>query len=298
VTATQQNAVPASSSTRGLSVVRVALSGPRGCFADAASRQLLHSPIQLVPCTGFDEALTAVQQGRADAAVLPRENTLIGTIMPALDAVLDRSMRIVAETVLRVEHHLIAVPGGTLDEIHHIHSHPAALAQCTEFLRAYPTWQRHPEPDTATAVLNVMKAGDRGAAAIASRDAAALYGGLVLCSHLEDSPRNFTRFSLLMRADTPWPADSDTLSLELEARHEAGALARLLDLFAERGLSVLTIETRPDRDHPWHLRFVIEVFAASGGVDWEALEAEVHGRVQRLRVLGRYRAAIERRPEG
>ena len=155
MSATQQQKGAAGSPTAtGLSVVRVALSGPRGCFADAASRQLLHSPIELVPCTGFDEALTAVQQGRADAAVLPRENTLIGTIMPALDAVLDRSMRIVAETVLRVEHHLITVPGGTLDEIRHVYSHPqrwrSARNSCAPIPRGSDTPSRTPRPPCAT----------------------------------------------------------------------------------------------------------------------------------------------------
>lgn len=279
-------------------IVRVALSGPRGSFADAAARQLVHMPIQLVPCPGFDEALTAVQSGRADAAVLPRENTLIGTITGALDAVLDRSMRIVAETVLRIEHHLIGVPGATLEDIRRVASHPAALAQCKEFLRGHPEWQRHTEPDTASAVLNVMAMGDRSAAAIASRDAAALYGGQIICSHLEDSPRNFTRFALLMRADTPWPADSNTLSLEVETKHEAGALAKLLGVFADRGLSILTIDARPDREHPWHLRFVVDVCAGPAEVDWDAVEADVQTRVARLRVLGRYRAAADRLPDG
>lgn len=278
------------------SIVRVALSGPRGSFADAAAQQLVRTPIQLVPCPGFDEALTAVQSGRADAAVLPRENTLIGTITGALDAVLDRSMRIVAETVLRVEHHLIGVPGASLDDIQRVSSHPAALAQCRDFLRGHPTWQRHTEPDTATAVLNVMAAGDRASAAIASRNAAALYGGQIICSHLEDSPRNFTRFALLMRGDTPWPADGNTLSLEIEAKHEAGALAKLLGVFADRGLSILTIDARPDRDHPWHLRFVVDVCAGPAAVDWDAVEADVQSRVERLRVLGRYRAAQDRLP--
>lgn len=271
--------------------LRVALSGPRGSFSDSAARQLVPGPAQLVPCRDFDAALTAVQVGDADAAVLPRENTLIGTITSALDAVLDRSMRIVAETVLRVEHHLIVVPGARLEGVTRVHSHPAALAQCCTFLRDRPHWDVRHERDTATSVQVVMAAGDHTAAAIASRDAATLYGGQILLSHLEDSPRNFTRFALLVNADTPWPADTDTLSLEIEARHEAGALARLLDLFAERRLSVLTIETRPDKEHPWRLRFVVDVFAGSATPNWDAVEDDVRRRVERLRVLGRYRAA-------
>lgn len=281
---------------RGLTgpIRRVALSGPRGSFSDSAARQLVPDLTELVPCRDFDAALTSVQTGDADAAVLPRENTLIGTITSALDAVLDRAMRIVAETVLRVEHHLIVVPGARLEDVTRVHSHPAALAQCRTFLRDRPHWDLRHERDTATSVQVVLEAGDRAAAAIASRDAATLYGGHILLSHLEDSPRNFTRFALLVGKETPWPADADTLSLEIEARHEAGALARLLDLFAERGLSVLTIETRPDKEHLWRLRFVVDVFAASRAADWDAVERDVQARVERLRILGRYRVAPER----
>jgi len=296
VVSTQQSQAYVVPATRS-APLRVALSAPRGSFADAAARQLLHPPIEVVPCAGFDEALTAVQSGRADAAVLPRENTLIGTITPALDAVLDGSMRMVAETVLRVEHHLIVVPGAAIEDIQRVYSHPAALGQCKDFLRAHPGWQRHTAADTATAVREVMASGDRTAAAIASRDAAALYGGHIVCSHLEDSPRNFTRFALLMRSNTPWPSDSNTLSLEVEAKHEAGALARLFGLFADRGLSILTIDARPDREHPWHLRFVIDVCSGLTVADWEAIEADVREHVERLRILGRYRAAADRLPQ-
>jgi len=274
--------------------LRVALSGPRGSFSDSAARQIVAHPMQVIPCRDFDAALTAVQAYEADAAVLPRENTLIGTITSALDAVLDRSMRIVGETVLRVEHHLIGVPGATLADITRVASHPAALGQCRRFLAGYPHWEIAHEPDTATSVQRMVAAGDRRAAAIASRDAAALYGGAILLSHLEDSPRNFTRFALLVRGDRAWPVDADTLSMEIEARHEAGALAQLLDLLAEQQLSVLTIETRPDKDRPWRLRFVIDVFASRPNPDWDALEQAVATRVERLRVLGRYRAASVR----
>lgn len=273
---------------------RVALSGPRGSFSESAARQLVPGKVQLVPCRDFDAALGAVQAGEADAAVLPRENTLIGTITSALDAVLDRSMRIVAETVVRVEHHLVVVPGARLTDVTRVHSHPAALAQCRGFLRTHPDWAVRHEADTATSVQLVMTAVDRAGAAIASRDAAAIYGGVILQSHLEDSSRNSTRFALLVPGDTPWPVEADTVSLEVVARHEAGALVTLLGVFAQRGLSVLTIETRPDPDHPWRLRFVVDVCARGRPVDWDAIEHAVRPRVERLRVLGRYQGAAMR----
>lgn len=275
---------------------RIALSGPRGSFSESAARQLVPEMLHLVPCRDFDAALAAVDTGAADAAVLPRENTLIGTITSALDAVLDRSMRIVAETVLRVEHHLIGPPGASVAQIRQVHSHPAALAQCRTFLGQHPEWGVVHEPDTATAVRRVVDAGDPAGAAIASRDAAALYDGAILLSHLEDSPRNFTRFALLVRGETPWPAAVDTMTLEVEPRHEAGGLVGLLEVFAAHGLSILTIETRPDRERPWRLRFVVDVFAAGGGVAWDAVEAEIAARAQRLAVIGRYAAAPVRIP--
>jgi prephenate dehydratase len=289
---------PVAVTGRDRHATRVAVCGARGSFADSASRQLVQTPIELVQCANFEAALTAVQSGHADVSVLPRENTLVGSITPALDAVLDRSMRMVGETVLRIEHHLIGFPGAQLSEIQRVHSHPAALGQCRTFLRGHPQWQQRQESDTATAVQVVLWSGDRTAAAIASRDAAALYGGHIICSNLEDSAQNFTRFVLLADGHTPWPEGADTMSLEVQTRHEAGALLRLLELFAERQLSVLTLETRPDRELPWHLRFIVEVFSGPAAVDWDSIEADVRERVERLRVLGRYRAAAERLPYG
>lgn len=281
---------------RDTHATRVAVCGARGSFADSASRQLLPSPPELVQCPNFEAALTAVQSGHADVSVLPRENTLVGSIAPALDAVLDRSMRMIGETVLRIEHHLIGFPDATVSDIQRVHSHPAALGQCKAFLRLHPHWQQRQESDTATSVQMVLWSGDRTAAAIASRDAAAIYGGHIICSNLEDSPQNFTRFVLLADGRVAWPANADTMSLEVQTRHEAGALVRLLELFADRQLSVLTLETRPDRDLPWHLRFIVEVHAGAAAVDWDQVEADVRGRVERLRVLGRYRAAAARVP--
>lgn len=184
-----------SSSTRR---PRVAFQGEAGAFSEDAAMKLLGPEIQLVPRPTFAALFKSVDEGLADYALTPIENSLIGAIQPAIDLLQQSSLAIEEEVVMRIQQHLIGCPGAVFEEIEAVESHPAALAQCQRFFEENNRIMRIETEDTAGSVARIIKLGDRKRAAIAGRRAAEIYGGSIIRCNLEDDPENYTRFALLV----------------------------------------------------------------------------------------------------
>ena len=179
-----------------MSLPSVAIQGERGSNSHIAALQLLGLQTEIVPCGLSAEVVQAVLSGRAAAAVLPIENSLHGSVAEHYDLLLENPLRIDAEILLRVEHHVIAAPGVQLGQITRLLSHSVALSQCRRFLAAFPQAQAMPFYDTAGSVRHVVEGHLQDTAGIAPRLAAEVYGGEVLLANVEDHRENFTRFLL------------------------------------------------------------------------------------------------------
>src|SRR5579864_7422402 len=179
---------------------RVGFQGALGAFSQEAVVQLLGDKAAVVPFARFEDVFRALTRGKIDAAVIPIENTLAGSVHENYDHLLHFDVRVVAETNVRIIHNLIAPPGVRFKDIRKVYSHPVALNQCLRFFSRHPKLESTPFYDTAGSVKMVMdeKAGD--AAAIASAVAASMYGANILQRSIEDDRRNFTRFFLLYRS--------------------------------------------------------------------------------------------------
>ena len=280
-----------STSDRG--AMRVAFQGAPGAFSEAAAIQLLGDAITTVPRATFDAAFRAIEEGAADALLVPVENTLAGSVVRVYDLLLESDLGIVAETILPIEHHLIACPGATLQGIRSVASHPMALAQCERFFSSHSGLKRVPAEDTAGSVREVLSRGDKSCAAIAGRRAALHYHGVILAENLQDNAENFTRFVLLLpeKDATSWvSSEARKTSLAMRLAHRPGALLASLEPFAKHGVNLLKIESRPIHGRPWEYQFFIDVEA--GDVAWlDRALAEVRQATSELRVLGRYIAA-------
>ncbi len=280
-----------STSDRG--AMRVAFQGEPGAFSEAAAIQLLGDAITTVPRATFDAAFRAIEEGAADALLVPVENTLAGSVVRVYDLLLESDLGIVAETILPIEHHLIACPGATLQDIRSVASHPMALAQCEHFFSSHPGLKRVPAEDTAGSVREVLSRGDKSCAAIAGRRAAVYYHGVILAENLQDNAENFTRFVLLLPEEeaAAWvSSEARKTSLAMRLAHRPGALLASLEPFAKHGVNLLKIESRPIHGRPWEYQFFIDVEA--GDVAWlDRALAEVRQATSELRVLGRYIAA-------
>jgi prephenate dehydratase len=182
---------------------RVAFQGEHGAFSEDAAIRLfgpeVSNSIDLEPCPTFEALFNVIDAGHAEYILVPIENSLIGPIQPAVDLFEKSSLAVVGEVAIPIRHHLIGCPGSVFAEIEAVESHPAALAQCKNFLAAQPQIKVIPTDDTAGSVAQVIKRGDRKHAAIAGRRTAELYGGSIIRSNLEDHPDNHTRFLLLAR---------------------------------------------------------------------------------------------------
>jgi prephenate dehydratase len=269
---------------------RVAFQGERGAFSEEAAVKLLGEDVRLVPCQTFEKLFAAISDGLADCALAPIENSLAGSVHRTYDLLLQNSLHITAETVIRITHHLIGCPESSLETVTTVESHPVALAQCERFFAAHPHLKRLATDDTAASVRRVVEGGNPARAAIASSRAAAIYGGTILRDHLEDHRENYTRF-VLLRAAPAVSEQSDKLSLVLRLAHRPGALQSVLEPFARRAIDLLKIESRPIMGQPWQYCFYLDLQASTSDAEVGHALAELRKRAAEVRLLGCYPSA-------
>jgi prephenate dehydratase len=235
----------------------VAFQGAHGAYSELAALALWNGAVEPVPQTTFDEVFAGVEEGRYECGMVPIENSLAGSIHRNYDLLLKHNLFIIAEHSLRVSHCLIAHPGVSLEEIREVHSHPQALAQCENSLRALGTFQAIAEWNTAGSVELIKQRSWRHAAAIAGEAAAEHYGMAILRRNLEDERANYTRFLALGRepAESTGPCKT---SLAFAGKNEPGLLFRCLAAFALRGIDLSKIESRPLRGVPWEYVFYLD----------------------------------------
>lgn len=238
---------------------RIAFQGEAGAFSDDAARTLV-AGAETVGYGTFDDAAGAVQSDVADYALLPVENSISGSVPRVYDLLWsDERLSIVDEIVYRVVQNLIALPGARLDTLRQVRSHPVALEQCRNFLRAHVQLQPIIVADTAGAVRELVRAGDPSGAAIASALAAERYGARVLVPAIQDTAENFTRFFLLQRDGTARNVTPSRACVALSLANRAGSLRDALAAFADAGLDLRTLVSRPSLERPFTYRFYCEV---------------------------------------
>jgi 3-deoxy-7-phosphoheptulonate synthase len=257
----------------------IGFQGEPGAFSDAAARRL-RPGAETRGYLSFDLLIAAVDGGEIDAALLPVENSIAGSIARSYDLLWEyRNLHAIAETAFPVEMNLI----GTLDcdeaNIREIRSHPVALEQIHRFAGTHPAWKRVVVADTAGAVAEIVALGDPTVAAVGPALAAELYGAKVLRAGIQDDPRNFTRFYLLTREPNP----HGTLGcVAIEVENRPGTLRDALSAFADRGLDLRSLVARPNHVDPFHYRFFFEI----GEVDRKRLDAALAALDGPSRVIG------------
>lgn len=273
--------------------VRVAFQGELGAFSEEAARRFFSGPIEPVPCREFREVGAAVAGGSVAYGLLPIENTLAGSVVASYDVLAAEPLEVVGEVIVPIHHCLLGVPGTELARTTRVLSHPVALAQCSRFLLEHPTIEAVAVYDTAGAAREVARAGDPAVAAIAGRAAAQRYGLDILASNIEDRPDNQTRFLVVARAGSAPPAEAaraegqKKTALLVETDNTPGALVQALLPFANRGINLSKLESRPAAA-PWTYRFFMELEADAEAPDTQEALAEVRRRASALRILGSF----------
>jgi len=274
-------------------VLRVGFQGSAGSFSDLTLTKLFATKkidsYRRVGFRSFTQAVDALEAGEVDYTLLPIENTIAGSLNETYRLLAERTLAIVDEEILPVEHCLATLPGAGIDDLRTVRSHTVALQQCRGFLSGLPGCRTEARSDTATAAESVARSGDPSLGAICSEEAAGRLGLAVLSRDIADQPHNRTRFVLVgLQAEEMDPRLPARTSLILTVNHRRGALARCLDSFAARDLNLTKLESRPKPDSPWEYMFYLDIEGHVGDPRVQDALDEIRGYTNTLKVLGSY----------
>lgn len=267
--------------------VKIAYQGVEGSYGHGAALQYFGENAQVYHVAAMEDAMVEVEEGRADYAVLPIENSSAGAVSDNYDLLVKHNVYIVAETQLPVNHALLGLPGASLEDIRQVYSHPQALMQCSQYLNSHRKWRQVSMENTAVAAKKVLEEGDVTQAAVASEIAGRLYGLKVLEPSINHNKNNTTRFIILAR--TPiYRKDASKVSICFEGAHKSGSLYNMLGNLIYNGVNMLMIESRPIEGRSWEYRFFVD---AEGSLSDEAIQNALTGiskEAASLRILGNY----------
>ena len=272
--------------------IRVAYQGEVGAYSEEAVATLFVDAERL-PLPTIRKVFEAVEVGRVQFGLVPIDNSQAGSINETYDLFLKHGLHLVGETVVRVNHCLLALPGTGIDDLAEVVSHPQAVAQCEEFLSALGVNIRA-EYDTAGSARGIAEAKLQRTGAIASRRAGELYGLVVLAEGIQTYPDNYTRFGALARDPTALQ-EPDKTSLVFGVGHVAGSLYRCLGAFAQRQLSLTKLESRPRAGRPWEYVFYVDVESPVTAPAMVDALSELSDHSTFTRVLGSYASAARPR---
>ena len=271
--------------------VRVAYSGEPGAFAEDALIAFFGESATSLPVGSFGEVREALLDGRAQFGILPIENLVNGTVRETLDLVRDGALEIVGESVVPVNLVLAALPGVTIDEVTRVYSHAQALAQSEPFLRTR-AWQLLSTYNTAGAGASIRERSERDAAAVLSPRAAKLHGLVELASGIERDPGNRTRFWVLRTSGSTAELSARTgaprTTLLVGVPNVPGALLAVLQNFAEAGVNMSKLESRPSQVGDWEYVFWMDLDAGASEPALQGALRELEAVTSELRILGSY----------
>ena len=266
--------------------------GTEGAYSQLAAMHHFAGAAESVRCVGyhsFREMLEALKAEEIDYAVLPIENSIAGSINESYDLLAGMGLSLVGEEFQPIAHCLIGAADVEVGDLRRVYSHPVALAQCGEFLETLEDCHVEAFVDTAMAVAKVKQDADPTQAAIASEQAATLHGLPILRRDIADHPENYTRMVIVAAEPAHYAQGVPCkTSLIFSTIHEQGALARCISIFAERGLNLTKIESRPKPDTPFEYIFYVDF---EGNVDRETTQAalrDLDAVTTFLTVLGSY----------
>ena len=266
---------------------RVVFPGAEGAYTQEAMLEFFGKDVNCFHVDTFRDAMIAIDEGSADYAVLPIENSTAGIVNEIYDMLVEFENYIVGEQIIKIEHCLMAVPGTKIDEIRTVYSHPQSLMQSSRYLQEHASWKQISMNNNAFAARKVAEDMDGAQAAIASAHAAETYGLEILEKGVNRSSTNSTRFIVVTNRKI-FLRDAGKVSICFEVPHESGSLYHMLSHFIYNNLNMNKIESRPLEDRNWEYRFFIDF---DGNLADEAVKNALRGlreEARNLRILGNY----------
>jgi len=224
--------------------IKIAIQGVKASFHEEAAFKYFGKEIETLECESFKKTCDLLKQGKADYVVMAIENSIAGSILPNYNLLRDFRFHIIGEVYLNIHQHLLALPGVKLSDINAVESHPIAIRQCDEFLGDHPDWAINEGMDTAACAKKIVDEKLTKTAAIASEAAAELYGLEIIERRIETNKKNSTRF-LILSNELEEHSNINKASLSFQTSHTIGALATVLQCFAEQNVNLSKIQSMP-----------------------------------------------------
>jgi prephenate dehydratase len=267
---------------------RISIQGYRGSYHYIVAREKFPGDLVLLERSAFYEVFEDVKSDLADFGIIAIENSIGGSILENFDHLTQYDLKIVGEVYLRIAHNLIVLPGVKMKNVKEVYTHPVAITQCLDFLQKYPTIRRIETDDTAGSVKMIREKGLCNAAAIASSLAAEIYEMEILARNVETDKNNYTRFLIIAR-DTKYSEKANKTSLVIQAAHRPGSLYKCLKCFADEGLNLSKIESRPIIGKTWNYYFYLDFEAAWNASETKRALQELGKAAVMVKILGSYK---------
>lgn len=238
----------------------VAIQGIKGSFHHIVSEQYFGNDKILEECMSFDRVVDSLLTKRCDAGVMAIENSIAGSILPNYALIDNYQLHIIGEHYLDIQHHLMALPNQSIEDIKEVYSHPMALLQCKEFFKKYPHIKLIEDKDTAEVAERIHLKQLKGVGAIASTLAAQLFELEILAESIQTIRHNETRFVIVKTSNSEIPEnDINKASLKFDTDHKRGSLAAILNVMSDCKLNLTKIQSLPKIETPWKYSFFVDV---------------------------------------
>jgi prephenate dehydratase len=224
---------------------RVAIQGIRASFHEEAAFKYFGENIETIECNSFKQTFEALKNRNADYVVMAIENSIAGSILPNYSLLLNYAYPVIGEIYLPIQLHLMALPGVKFEDIKYVTSHPIAIRQCVDFFDEYPHLNIVESSDTAACAKRIRDEQLTDTVAIANTLAARLYGLDVIERRIESNKKNFTRFLILTHHENVEKKPANKASLCFQVGNTVGALAKVLNIFAEENVNMSKIQSMP-----------------------------------------------------
>lgn len=265
---------------------KVAIQGIMGSFHEIAARQYFLSPIEIDECLTFRQLIEHVLSDAADYGIMAVENSVAGSILPNYALLREAKLLVTGEVYLRIIQNLMALPGETVESTREIHSHPMALAQCSQFTNRLKNVKLVEVEDTALAAQQIASKNLHGIAAIGSHLAAEKYGLNILSESIESNKENYTRFLILQKRAQPLER-SNKASICFAVNHQVGSLYSTLQIFAQNDINLSMLQSLPMVGRSWEYYFHADLTFSDYERYRRTLE-QVRQRVNSLQLIGEY----------
>ncbi|TXE17634.1 prephenate dehydratase [Psychroserpens burtonensis] len=272
-------------------IKKVAIQGVKGSFHHIVSQHYFDETILVDECMTFDAVIDSVLNGKSDAAIMAIENSIAGSIIPNYALIDTHDLYIVGEHYLDIQHHLMAWPDQTIEDIKEVYSHPMALLQCKVFFKQYPHIKLIEDIDTAQVAQRIQNNKTRNIAAIASRMASQLFDLEILCESIQTIKHNETRFFVVKTKNSEIPENKiNKASIKFELEHKRGSLAAILNVLSDCKLNLTKIQSLPKIETPWKYAFFVDITFESYK-DYDKAKSILKIMTQDFKVLGEYKNA-------